>query len=35
VTWVVWVSVQEGCTVCAKRATGLEISLDARDGTAR
>jgi hypothetical protein len=32
---IVSVSVQDGCTVCAKRTTGLEIILDAHDGTAR
>jgi hypothetical protein len=46
VTWVVLnlvsvcletvlVSVQDGGTVCAKHTIGLEISLDAHDGTAR
>jgi hypothetical protein len=29
----VLVSVQDSCTVCAKRTTGLEIILDAPDGT--
>jgi hypothetical protein len=42
--WVMWnlvsvyletilVSVQDGCTVCAKRTIGLEIDLDTPDGT--
>jgi hypothetical protein len=29
------VSVQDWCMVCAERTTGLEIILDALDGTAR
>jgi hypothetical protein len=29
------VSVQDWCTVCAKRSIGLEIILDAPDGTPR
>ena len=29
------VSVQDRCTVCAKRTIGLEIILDAPDGTPR
>jgi hypothetical protein len=28
-------SVQDRCTVCAKRTIGLEILLDAADGTPR
>ena len=46
VTWVMWnltsvhletvlVSVQDRCTVCAKRIIGSEIILDAPDGTTR
>jgi hypothetical protein len=46
VTWVMWnivsihldtvsVSVQDRCMVCAKRTIGLEIVLDASDGTPR
>jgi hypothetical protein len=46
VTWVMWnlvlfcidtvlVSVQDRCTVYAERTTGLEIILDAHDGTPR
>jgi hypothetical protein len=46
VTWVMWnlvlvnleivlVSVQDRCTVCAKHTAGLEIVLDAPDGTPR
>ena len=46
VTWVMWnltsfsleivlVSVQDRCTVCAERTIGLEIVLDAPDGTPR
>ena len=46
VTWVMWnlfsvhlekvlVSVQDRCTVCANRTIGLEIILDAPDGTPR
>jgi hypothetical protein len=46
VTWVVWnlisvyleivlVSVQDRCMVCAKHTIGLEIILDAPDGTPR
>jgi hypothetical protein len=46
VTWFVWnlilghleivlPSVQDGCTVCAKRTRGSEIILDAPDGTPR
>jgi hypothetical protein len=31
----VLVSVQDRCTVCAKRAIGSEIVLDIRDGTPR
>jgi hypothetical protein len=31
----VLVSVQDRCTVCAKRTLGLEIILDAPDGTPR
>jgi hypothetical protein len=31
----VLVSVQESCTVCAKRTIGSEILLDAPDGTPR
>jgi hypothetical protein len=31
----VLVSVQVSCTVCAKRTIGLEIILDASDGTSR
>ena len=44
--WVLWnpisehleivlVSVQDRCTVCAKHTIGLEIVLDAPDGTPR
>jgi hypothetical protein len=44
--WVMWnlvsdhletvlVFVQDRCAVCAERTTGLEIILDAHDGTAR
>jgi hypothetical protein len=44
VTWVIWnlglvrleillVSVQDRCTVCAEHTVGLEIILDAFDGT--
>jgi hypothetical protein len=44
--WVMWnlalvrvqivlVSVQDRCTFCAKRTTGLEMILDAPDGTPR
>jgi hypothetical protein len=44
--WVMWililvrleivlVSVQDRCTVCAERTIGLEIVLDAPNGTAR
>jgi hypothetical protein len=44
VTWVVWnfvlvrletvlVSVQDRCTVCTKHTMGIEIVLDAHDGT--
>ena len=29
------VLVQDGCTVCAKRTIGLDIVLDAPDGTPR
>ena len=32
---VVLVSVQDRCTVCAKHTIGLEIVLDAPDGTPR
>ena len=32
---MVLVSVQDRCTVCAKHAIGLEIVLDAPDGTPR
>ena len=32
---IVLVLVQDSCTVCAKRAIGLEIVLDAPDGTPR
>jgi hypothetical protein len=46
VMWVIWtltsvhletvlVSVQDRCTICAERTTGLEIVLDAHDGTTR
>ena len=46
VTWVMWnlvsvrleivlVSVKDRCTVCAKHTIGLEIILDAPDGTPR
>jgi hypothetical protein len=46
VTWVMWnlvlvylekvsVLVQDRCTVCAQRIIGLEIVLDAPDGTPR
>jgi hypothetical protein len=28
-------SVQDGCTVCAKRTVGLEIPLDTSNGTLR
>ena len=46
VTWVMWnlscfltetvlLSVQDRCTVCAKRTISLEIVLDAPDGTPR
>jgi hypothetical protein len=46
VTWVMWnlvlvhleivlVSLQERCIVCAECTTGLEIVLDAPDGTPR
>jgi hypothetical protein len=46
VMWVMWslvpahleivlVSVQDRCTVCAKRTIGLEIVLDATDNTPR
>jgi hypothetical protein len=46
VTWVMWnlilvhletllVSVQDRCTVCAKRTIGSEIILDSTDGTPR
>jgi hypothetical protein len=46
VTWVLWnlssfrleivlVSVQDRCMVCARRTVGLEIVLDAPDGTTR
>jgi hypothetical protein len=46
VTWVMWnlvsvhlemllVSVQDRCTVCAKRTIGSEIILDAPNGTHR
>jgi hypothetical protein len=31
----VLVSMQDRCTVCAKRTVGLEILLDAPDGTPR
>ena len=45
-TWVLWnldfvhlemvlVSVQDRCTVCAKRTIGVEIVLDAPNGTTR
>jgi hypothetical protein len=45
-TWVVWnlvlvhletmlVSVQDRCTVCTKYTIGIEIILDALDGTSR
>jgi hypothetical protein len=45
-TWAVWnlvlvrletvlVSVQDRCMVCTERTTGLEIILDALDGTPR
>ena len=32
---MVLVLVQDRCTVCAKRTTGLDIVLDATDGTPR
>jgi hypothetical protein len=32
---IVLVSVQDRCTVCAKHTIGLEIILDAPDGTPR
>ena len=32
---IVLVSMQDRCTVCAKRTTGSEIILDAPDGTPR
>ena len=32
---MVLVSVQDSCMVCAKRTIGLEIILDATDGTPR
>ena len=32
---MVLVLVQDRCTVCAKRTTGLDIILDATDGTPR
>ena len=32
---MVFVLVQDRCTVCAKRTTGSEIILDAPDGTSR
>jgi hypothetical protein len=32
---IVLVSVQDKCTVCAKRTIGLEIILEAPDGTPR
>jgi hypothetical protein len=46
VTWVVWnfilvrletvlVSVQDRCTVCIEHTIGIEIVLDALDGTPR
>ena len=46
VMWVIWnlaffrletvlVSVQDSCMVCAKHTTGLEIVLEATDGTPR
>jgi hypothetical protein len=46
VSWVMWnlvsvrletvlVSVQDRCTVCAKRTIGLEVVLDTPDGTPR
>ena len=46
VTWVMWnltsfrletvlVSVQDRCMVCARRTIGLQIILDAPDGTPR
>jgi hypothetical protein len=46
VTWVLWnlvsvhletvlMSVQDKCTVCAKRTIGLEVILDIPDGTPR
>jgi hypothetical protein len=46
VTWVVWnlglvhldtvlVSVQDRCMVCTERTIGIEIMLDAFDGTPR
>jgi hypothetical protein len=46
VTWVVWnlilvrletvlVSVQDRCTVCTEQTIGIEIVLDAFDGTPR
>jgi hypothetical protein len=46
VTWVMWnlvvvrlervlVSVQDRCTVCTERTIGIEIILDALDGTRR
>ena len=30
---IVLISIHDWCTVCAERTTGLEICLDARDGT--
>ena len=32
---IVLITTQDRCTVCAKRTIGLEISLDAPDGTPR
>jgi hypothetical protein len=32
---MVFVSVQNSCTVCAERTIGLEINLDAPDGAPR
>jgi hypothetical protein len=32
---IVFVSVQDRCTVCVERTTGSEIVLDTHDGTAR
>jgi hypothetical protein len=32
---IVLILTQDGCTVCAERSIGLEIVLDAPDGTPR